>query len=60
MVVEYWHTEAERAKLLPAKKEEQTMKGYYTANGYYGLVGSEYVLFSDETDYYEYMDEEAA
>ena len=36
------------------------MKGYYTANGFYGLVGSEYVLFSDETDYYEYMDEEAA
>ena len=36
------------------------MKGYYTANGYSGLVGNEYVLFSDETDYYEYMDEEAA
>ena len=36
------------------------MKGYYTANGFYGLVGNTYVLFSDETDYYEYMEDAAA
>ena len=36
------------------------MKGYYTTNGYYGLVNGEYVLFSDETEYFEYMEEEAA
>ena len=33
------------------------MKGFYTANGFCGLVGDVYVLFSDETDYYEYMDD---
>lgn len=58
-MVECRHKETE-ANDLSAEKEDQIMKGYYTANGYYGLVGSEYVLFSDETDYYEYMDEEAA
>ena len=36
------------------------MKGYYTATGFYGLVGTVYVLFSDETDYYEFMGEDAA
>ena len=36
------------------------MKGYYTANGFYGLVGDAYVLFSDESDYYEFMEDEAA
>ena len=36
------------------------MKGYYTANGFYGLVGTAYVLFSDETDYYEFMEEKTA
>ena len=29
------------------------MKGYFTANGYCGLVGSRYVLFASEADYYE-------
>lgn len=32
------------------------MKGYYTQNGYYGLVGGHYMLFASEQDYYEYMD----
>lgn len=36
------------------------MKGFYTTNGFCGLVGTTYVLFSDETDYYEFMEEEAA
>ncbi len=35
------------------------MKGYYTANGYYGNVRGKYVLFSTETDYYEVMQQEA-
>lgn len=35
------------------------MKGYYTTNGYYGLIGGIYVLFADESDYYEYMEEAA-
>ena len=36
------------------------MKGYYTAQGFYGLVGDRYVLFSDETEYYEYLEEDTA
>ena len=31
------------------------MKGYFTANGFYGLVGGRYVLFASEADYYECM-----
>ena len=34
------------------------MKGYYTANGFYGLVGSIYLLFSNESDYYDFMDQD--
>ena len=30
------------------------MKGYYTHDGYMGLVGGEYMLFASETDYLEY------
>ena len=36
------------------------MKGYYTAQGFFGLVDGRYLLFSDETEYYEYLDEEKA
>lgn len=36
------------------------MKGYYTDRGFYGLVNGTYVLFADESDYYEFMEEEAA
>ena len=43
-----------------AKGDAHAMKGYYTENGYCGFGGGEYVLFSDKTDYYKYMDEEAA
>lgn len=31
------------------------MKGYTTAGGYMGLVDGEYVLFSCEADYEEYL-----
>ena len=34
------------------------MKGYYTANGYYGLVDGHYWLFATEADYYETAGEE--
>ena len=29
------------------------MKGYYTTNGFYGLIDGVYILFASETDYYE-------
>ncbi len=35
------------------------MKGYYTKEGFWGLVNSRYMLFASETDYYEMMEEAA-
>ena len=32
------------------------MKGYFTAQGFYGLVNGQYVLFSCDSDYFEMMD----
>ena len=34
------------------------MRGYFTAGGYCGLVDGKYLLFSDESEYYEYLREE--
>ena len=34
------------------------MGGYFTAQGFYGLVNGEYVLFSCDSDYYDMMDGE--
>ena len=34
------------------------MKGYLTATGYMGYVDGRYVLFSSESDYREYVDEQ--
>ena len=41
------------------------MRGYFTNNGFYGLIQGRYVLFSSESDYYETVqqmqeDEEAS
>ncbi len=33
------------------------MRGYFTANGYYGLVDGRYQLFACEADYYEYLED---
>ncbi len=33
------------------------MKGYVTAAGYMGYVDGHYVLFADESDYKEYLEE---
>ena len=33
------------------------MKGYFVANGYMGYVNGSYMLFADEEDYFEYMEE---
>jgi len=34
------------------------MRGYFTAGGYYGMVDGKYLLFSDESEYYEYVNME--
>lgn len=33
------------------------MKGYVVDSGYMGYVDGEYMLFADEADYFEYMNE---
>lgn len=33
------------------------MKGYFVANGYMGYVNGSYMLFADEEEYFEYMEE---
>lgn len=33
------------------------MKGYYVMNGYMGYVDGDYMLFADESDYEEYMED---
>ena len=35
------------------------MRGYYTAAGYYGMVDGRYMLFSNESEYYEFMEADA-
>ena len=32
------------------------MRGYFTPNGYRGLVEGRYMLFASEEDYYEFME----
>lgn len=39
---------------------EETMKGYNTANGYMGYVDGVYVLFASDSEYSDYMEENAA
>ncbi len=34
------------------------MRGYFTGTGFYGLVDGQYMLFSGEAEYYEYIAEE--
>ncbi len=36
------------------------MKGYFTANGYYGMVDGRYQLFASEADYYDSLGDDAA
>ena len=35
------------------------MRGYFTAGGYYGMVDGRYLLFSDETEYFEYLESQS-
>ena len=36
------------------------MKGYFVTDGYMGMVDGVYRLFADESDYYEYMNDQVA
>lgn len=33
------------------------MKGYYVKDGYMGFVNGKYMLFADERDYRDYMED---
>ena len=46
---------------IGAEKENEegsNMRGYYTSRGFYGLVNGKYMLFADETEYYECVEED--
>ena len=45
----------QRKKPHFSKKEGLKMKGFYTGDGYMGLVDGKYILFASESDYYEYL-----
>ena len=34
------------------------MKGYYVFDGYMGFIDGSYRLFADESDYWDYLEEE--
>ena len=44
--------------IFGAKNGGRFMKGYLTATGYMGYVDGRFVLFANETDYREYIDEQ--
>ena len=46
--------------MLSAETERKvlTMRGYFTHNGFCGLVDGVYRLFASESDYYEFMSSE--
>lgn len=33
------------------------VKGYFVTNGYMGYVDGAYILFADESDYFDYVEE---
>ena len=35
------------------------MRGFFTSNGFCGLVDGAYMLFASEADYYDYMEDAA-
>ena len=43
---------------IQQKQEVQMMKGYFVDNGYMGYVDGSYLLFADESDYREFLEEE--
>ena len=50
----------DRKKKQHDSKEVRIMRGYFTANGFYGLVDGSYRLFASESEYYEMMGDDAA
>ena len=38
--------------------KEGKMKGYFVSDGFMGYVDGQYLLFADESDYYDSFDQE--
>ena len=49
----------EKTHKYVTETEVTNMRGYFTAEGFYGLVEGRYMLFANEADYYEFMKEAA-
>ena len=51
---------SQSVKLKKTKKEttRYLRVGYFVGEGYMGYVDGEYLLFADESDYRDYMEEE--
>ena len=50
---------SQSVKLKKRKRQEGlAVKGYFVGEGYMGYVDGEYLLFADESDYRDYMEEE--
>lgn len=43
-----------RKRITSRKRSVFFMKGYFTAEGFMGLVEGRYILFADEADYLDY------
>lgn len=44
---------------MAQRKGRCDMRGYFTANGYYGLVDGKYLLFASESEYFDMMSDAA-
>ena len=44
-----------RKNLLKKRMPNMNIKGYFTDSGYMGYVNGRYILFSGESEYYEYV-----
>ena len=53
-----WDTNSGTIETVKENEEGSNMRGYYTSRGFYGLVNGKYMLFTDETEYYECVEED--
>ena len=49
----------QRNLLVEIAERSRGMKGFYVGEGYMGCVNGQYMLFADEADYMDYVEEQA-
>ena len=49
----------QRNVLVEIAERSRGMKGFYVCEGYMGCVNGQYMLFADEADYMDYVEEQA-